>query len=225
MIRVKLNDAIQDDVNTDDPAIATQEANAYFRQNHPREFSQWRNSQVGILGTLGRGLVAGVDNAEANLYAVAEGLSQTVNLPSLQEFARQGRERAAQRAAEILPESVRPPTFEEAQSAGDYARFAAGAIGGSLPSTIAPIAGGIVGGAVGGVPGAVVGAALGAYPELAGGNIRRQQEVSGQITSPGLAFGAAVPQALTEGLVDTVTLRLARILGRPRRIHRPYVLP
>ena len=215
MIRVKLNDAIQVDVNTDDPAIATQEANAYFRQNHPREFSQWRNSQVGILGTLGRGLVAGVDNAEANLYAVAEGLSQTVNLPSLQEFARQGRERAAQRAAEILPESVRPPTFEEAQSAGDYARFAAGAIGGSLPSTIAPIAGGIVGGAVGGVPGAVVGAALGAYPELAGGNIRRQQEVSGQITSPGLAFGAAVPQALTEGLVDTVTLRLARILGRP----------
>jgi len=215
MIRVKLNDAIQVDVNTDDPAIATQEANAYFRQNHPREFSQWRNSQVGILGTLGRGLVAGVDNAEANLYAVAEGLSQTVNLPSLQEFARQGRERAAQRAAEILPESVRPPTFEEAQSAGDYARFAAGAIGGSLPSTVAPIAGGIIGAGIAGAPGAVVGAALGAYPELAGGNIRRQQEVSGQITSPGLAFGAAVPQALTEGLVDTVTLRLARILGRP----------
>lgn len=226
MIRVKLSDAIQVDVNTDDPAVATREANAYFQQNFPREFSSWRNSQVGLLGTLGRGVVSGMDEAESRLFSVAEGLGQSLNLPSLQEFAREGRQQAQARSAQVLPEALRPPSFEQAQSVGDYARFGLGAIGQAIPSAVAPIAGGVIGGALGGVPGAIAGAALGSYPELAGGNIQRQLEEEAkrrgvpasqvtQIPSPGAAFATAVPQALAEGVVDTLTLRMARILGRP----------
>lgn len=226
MIRVKLSDAIQVDVNTNDPAEATREANAYFQQNFPREFSEWRNSQVGMLGTLGRGVVSGMDEAESRLFSVAEGLGQSLNLPSLQEFARQGRQQAQARSAQVLPEELRPPSFEQAQSAGDYARFGLGAIGQAIPSAAAPIVGGVIGGAIGGVPGAIAGAALGAYPDLAGSNIQRQLEEEAkrrgvpvsevtQIPSPGAAFATAVPQALAEGVVDALTLRMARILGRP----------
>lgn len=226
MIRVKLSDAIQVDVNTDDPAIASQEANAYFQQNFPREFSEWRNSQIGLTGTLGRSVLAGTDAAESRLFSVAEGLGQSLNLPALQEFARQGREQATARATQVLPEQLRPPSFEEAKSTGDYLRFGLGAIGQAIPSAVAPVAGGIIGGAVGGVPGAIAGAALGAYPELAGGNIERQLEEEAkrlgvpvsqvtQIPSPGAAFATAVPQALAEGAVDAFTLRMARVLGQP----------
>ena len=226
MIRVKLSDAIQVDVNTDDPAIASQEANAYFQQNFPREFSEWRNSQIGLTGTLGRSVLAGTDAAESRLFSVAEGLGQSLNLPALQEFARQGREQATARAAQVLPEQLRPPSFEEAKSTGDYLRFGLGAIGQAIPSAVAPVAGGIIGGAIGGVPGAIAGAALGAYPELAGGNIERQLEEEAkrrgvpvsqvtQIPSPGAAFATAVPQALAEGAVDAFTLRMARVLGQP----------
>ena len=226
MIRVKLSDAIQVDVNTNDPAEATREANAYFQQNFPREFSSWRNSQVGLLSTLGRGVVSGMDEAESRLFSVAEGLGQSLNLPSLQEFAREGRQQAQARSAQVLPEALRPPSFEQAQSVGDYLRFGLGSIGQAIPSAAAPIAGGVIGGALGGIPGAVAGAALGAYPELAGGNIQRQLEEEAkrrgvpvsqvtQIPSPGAAFTTAIPQALAEGVVDAFTLRMARVLGRP----------
>lgn len=226
MIRVKLNDAIQVNVNTDDPQVAAREARNYFNQNFPTEYNEWRNQQLGLGASFTGGVARGIDEFQGNLYAAAEGLGRAVNLPSLEQFGKEGRIRNEAEAEAAQPADLRAPGFLSVGSVGEAARAATEAITGSLPSSAAGIGGTLAGAKFGerlgrplGVPGRIVGGVLGgaaaAYPQLFGSNIQRQIQETGDIQSPGAAAAAAVPQALAESATDVATLGTARLLGRP----------
>ena len=233
MIRVKLNDAIQVNVNTDDPAVATREANAYFRQQFPDEFESWRRTQMGLGRSIASGTARAVNEFQGQLYTAAEGLGQSLNLPGLQKYGREGRIEQARQAEVAQPEVLRTPLLES-QGPADVGRAAAEIVTGSLPQTTTGIGGAVAGarlGARAGLPGLVgglIGGGLAGYLPTAGSDIQRQIEVAAerqgvtpaeitQIPSPGAAFAAAVPQAALESAGDVLTLGAARFLGRPAR--------
>lgn len=234
MIRVKLNDAIQVNVNTDDPAVATREANAYFRQQFPNEFESWRRTQMGLGQSITAGTSRAIDEFQGQLYSAAEGLGQSLNMPSLQNFGREGRIRNAIEAEAAQPEILRTGILGVG-GIGDVGRAAAEIVTGSLPQTGTALGGALTGARLGaglGVPGAVIGGLLGgaaaAFLPTAGSNIQRQVQEEAQrqgvpeseitqIPSPGAAFAAAVPQAALESAGDVLTLGAARFLGRPAR--------
>lgn len=222
MIRVRLNENSVVDVNTDNPQEAAAAARRWFQQNRPEEFTTWRNSQLGLGSSAVRSASAGIDDFQANLYAAAEGLGRAVSLPSLENFGREGRIANQREAEAAFPEALRQ-SFLDSEGVGDVARATTEAVGGSLPSSGASMAGALTGARLGasfaGWPGAIGGAILGgAVPSFAGSagsNIRRQIETSGDITSPGAAFGTAAIQAPLESAADVATLGAARVLRRP----------
>lgn len=221
MIRVRLNENSVVDVNTDNPQEAAAAARRWFQQNRPEEFTTWRNSQLGLGSSAVRSASAGIDDFQANLYAAAEGLGRAVSLPSLENFGREGRIANQREAEAAFPEALRQ-SFLDSEGVGDVARATTEAVGGSLPSSGASMAGALTGARLGaplGLPGIIGGAILGgAVPSFAGSagsNIRRQIETSGDITSPGAAFGTAAIQAPLESAADVATLGAARVLRRP----------
>lgn len=233
MIRVKLNDAIQVNVNTDDPRVAAQEARTYFQQNFPEEFDGWRRTQMGLGSSITRGTSRAIDEFQGQLYSAAEGLGQSLNMPSLQQFGREGRIEQALQAEAAQPQALRTPILES-QGPGDVGRAAAEIITGSLPQTTTGIGGALAGARLGarygGARGALLGGFLGAagagYLPTAGANIQRQVEEEAkrqnvtpaevtQIPSPGAAFAAAVPQVALESAADIATLGAGRFLRRP----------
>ena len=231
MIRVKLNDAIQVNVNTDDPAVATREANAYFRQQFPNEFESWRRTQMGLGTSIVGGTGRAVDEFQGALYTAAEGLGQSLNLPGLQNYGRQGRIEQARQAEASLPQILRTPLLES-QGPADVERAATEVITGSLPQTATGIGGALAGarlGAKAGLPGligGIIGGGLASYLPTAGTNLQRKIEVEAerqgvtpaeitQIPRPGESFAAAVPQAALESAADVLTLGASRLLGRP----------
>jgi hypothetical protein len=233
MIRVKLNDAIQVNVNTDDPRVAAQEARSYFQQNFPQEFDGWRRTQLGLGSSITRGTSRAIDEFQGQLYSAAEGLGQSLNMPSLQQFGREGRIEQALQAEAAQPQALRTPILES-QGPGDVGRAAAEIVTGSLPQTATGIGGALAGARAGaragGVRGALLGGFLGAsgagYLPTAGANIQRQVEEEAkrqnitpaevtQIPSPGAAFAAAIPQVALESAADIATLGAGRFLGRP----------
>jgi len=209
-------------------------ARQYFQQAFPQEFEEWRRTQVGFGRSLTQGASRAIDEFQGQLYSAAEGLGQSLNLPSLQGFGREGRIRNAIEAEAAQPEALRTDILS-ARGVGDVGRAATEIVTGSLPQTGTALGGALTGarlGAAFGVPGAVIGGLLGGaaagFLPTAGSNIQRQVQVEAerqgvpeaeitQIPSPGAAFGAAVPQAALESGADVLTLGAARFLGRPVR--------
>ena len=209
-------------------------ARQYFQQAFPQEFEEWRRTQVGFGRSLVQGASRAIDEFQGQLYSAAEGLGQSLNLPSLQGFGREGRIRNAIEAEAAQPEALRTDILS-ARGVGDVGRAATEIVTGSLPQTGTALGGALTGarlGAAFGVPGAVIGGLLGGaaagFLPTAGSNIQRQVQVEAerqgvpeaeitQIPSPGAAFAAAVPQAALESAADIATLGAARFLGRPVR--------
>lgn len=209
-------------------------ARQYFQQAFPQEFEEWRRTQVGFGRSLVQGASRAIDEFQGQLYSAAEGFGQSLNMPSLQNFGREGRIRNAIEAEAAQPEALRTDILS-ARGVGDVGRAAAEIVTGSLPQTGTALGGALTGarlGAAFGVPGAVIGGLLGGaaagFLPTAGSNIQRQVQVEAerrgvpeaeitQIPSPGAAFAAAVPQAALESGADVLTLGAARFLGRPVR--------
>lgn len=209
-------------------------ARQYFQQAFPQEFEEWRRTQVGFGRSLVQGASRAIDEFQGQLYSAAEGLGQSLNFPSLQNFGREGRIRNAIEAEAAQPEALRTDILS-ARGVGDVGRAATEIVTGSLPQTGTALGGALTGarlGAAFGVPGAVIGGLLGGaaagFLPTAGSNIQRQVQVEAerqgvpeaeitQIPSPGAAFTAAVPQAALESAADIATLGAARFLGRPVR--------
>ena len=206
-------------------------AREYFRSAFPEEFESWRRTQVGLGSSITQGASRAVDEFRGQLYSAAEGLGQSLNMPSLQNFGRQGRIEQALQAEVSQPQALRTPILDS-QGPGDVGRASAEIITGSLPSTATAIGGALAGarlGARAGLPGLVggfIGGGLAGYLPTAGSNIQRKIEVEAerlgvtpaevtQIPNPGAAFAAAVPQVALESAADVLTLGAARFLGRP----------
>jgi hypothetical protein len=233
MIRVQLNDNTFVDVEgTDDPRQAAAAGRRWFQQNRPEEFEAWRRTQVGLGSSLARGASAGIDQFQSSLFSAAEGLGRAVGSPGLENFGRTGRIEQDLQAQAAFPPELRQ-AFTDVESVGGAARATGEAVAGSLPSTATGLAaalGGAKAGAalgaltgplapvavpVGGILGGITGATVAAAPVLFGQNIRRQQEVSGDIVSPGAAARAAAIQAPLESAADVATLGAARVFRRP----------
>lgn len=233
MIRVRLAEGIEVNVNTDDPNVAAQAARTYFRGAYPDQFEEWRRTQMGLGTSVRAGAARAIDEFQGQLYSAAEGLGQMLNMPNLQQIGREGRIRNAIEAEAAQPEALRTNILE-AGSLGDVGRAAAEIVTGSLPQTGGALAGALTGARLGagfgGLPGALVGGILGgtaaSYLPTAGANIQRQIQEEAQrqgipeseitqVPSPGAAFGAAVPQAALESAADVATLGAGRFLRRP----------
>ena len=222
MIRVQLNDTTFVDVEgTTDGREAASAARRWFQQNRPEEFEVWRRSQLGLGSSLARGASAGIDQFQSSLFSAAEGLGRAVGSPSLENFGREGRIKQDLQAEAAFPSELRQP-FTEVEGVGGAARATAEAVTGSLPSTATGLGGALLGaklgsvlGPAGAIGGGIIGGTLAAAPVLFGQNIRRQQEVSGDIVSPGAAARAAAIQAPLESAADIATLGAARVFRRP----------
>ena len=208
-------------------------AREYFRSAFPEEFESWRRTQMGLGTSIIGGAGRAVDEFQGALYSAAEGLGQSLNLPGLQNYGRQGRIEQALQAEAAQPEAFRTPLLES-QGPADVGRAAAEVVTGSLPQTGTALAGALAGARLGrraGLPGLVggfLGGAAASYLPTAGSNIQRQVQEEAQrqgvtpaeitqIPSPGAAFTAAVPQTALESAGDVLTLGAARFLGRPAR--------
>lgn len=170
----------------------------------------------------GSSVARGVDELQGSLYSAAEGAGRATGLNWLEQFGRAGRERNAREAEISQPEAQRQ-TFEDASTAGDYARAAGQAIGSNVPQMGLSAAGALAGGAAGamlGPVGAGAGALVGMfapnYAQLFGANRQRQmQENPNQPVNEGAAAITAIPQAALDTVSDRVLLGLGRFLGRP----------
>jgi hypothetical protein len=207
-------------------------AREYFRSAFPQEFESWRRTQVGLGSSITQGASRAVDEFQGQLYSAAEGLGQSLNMPSLQQFGREGRIEQALQAEAAQPQALRTPILES-QGPGDVGRAAAEIVTGSLPQTATGIGGALAGarlGARAGARGALLGGFLGAsgagYLPTAGANIQRKVEEEAkrlgvtpaevtQIPNPGESFIAAIPQVALESAADIATLGAGRFLGRP----------
>jgi ribosomal protein S20 len=221
MIRVRLNDNIAVDVNTNDPQAAAAAGRRWFQQNHPQEFDAWRQTQLGIGSSISRGASAGVDQFQSTLFSAAEGLGRAVGSTGLEEFGRTGRERNQAEAEAAFPSELRQP-FTEVTGPSEAARATAEAVTGSLPATGTGIAGALAGARAGApfgfrgrLVGGLAGGAAAAFPQLFGSNIERQIQESGDIVSPGAAAAGAAVQAPLEAATDVLTLGASRFLRRP----------
>lgn len=233
MIRVKLNDNTFIDVQgTDDPRVAAQAGRRWFQQNRPEEFEAWRRTQLGLGSSAAQAASASINEFKSSLYSAAEGLGRAVGSPGLENFGRAGRIEEDLRASTAFPQELRQP-FTEVEGVGGAARATTEAVAGSLPSTAAGLAGAFGGAKAGAALGAltgpfapvavptgvilggITGGTLAAAPVLFGQNIRRQQEVSGDIVSPGAAARAAAIQAPLESAADIASLGAARVFRRP----------
>ena len=230
MIRVQLNDTTFVDVEgTTDPRQAAAAGRRWFQQNRPEEFEAWRRTQLGLGSSIAQGASSGIDQFQSSLYSAAEGLGRAVGSPNLERFGREGRIEQDLQAEAAFPSELRQ-AFTDVESVGGAARATGEAVAGSLPSTAAGLGGALAGakggaklGAVfgpkgvlaGSILGGIGGAAAAAAPVLFGQNIRRQQEVSGDIVSPGAAARAAALQAPLESAADVATLGAARVFRRP----------
>lgn len=221
MIRVRLNDNIAVDVNTDDREAAASAARRFFQQSHPQEFEAWRQTQLGLGSSLTRGLSSGIDQFQGALYSAAEGLGRAVGSEGLERFGRAGRIEQERQAEAAFPAELRQP-FTEVTGLGSAARATTEAVAGSLPSTATGLGGALLGaklgaplGPVGAIAGGLAGGAAASFPQLFGSNIQRQVQEQGDITSPGAAAGAAAIQAPLESVADIATLGAARFLRRP----------
>jgi len=221
MIRVRLNDNIAVDVNTNDPQTAAAAGRRWFQQNHPQEFDAWRQTQLGIGSSISRGTSAGIDQFQSTLFSAAEGLGRAVGSTGLEEFGRTGRERNQAEAEAAFPSELRQP-FTEVTGPGEAARATAEAVTGSLPATGTGIAGALAGARAGApfgfrgrLVGGLAGGAAAAFPQLFGSNIERQIQESGDIVSPGAAAAGAAVQAPLEAATDVLTLGASRFLRRP----------
>ena len=221
MIRVRLNDNIAVDVNTNDPQAAAAAGRRWFQQNHPQDFEAWRQTQLGIGSSLSRGASAGIDQFQSSLFSAAEGLGRAVGSTGLENFGREGRIRNEAEAEAAFPSELRQP-FTEVTGPGGAARATAEAVTGSLPATATGIGGALLGaklgaplGPAGAIVGGLAGGAAAAFPQLFGSNIQRQVQESGDITSPGAAAAGAAVQAPLEAAADVLTLGASRFLRRP----------
>jgi hypothetical protein len=221
MIRVRLNDNIAVDVNTNDQQAAAAAGRRWFQQNHPQEFEAWRQTQLGLGSSLSRGTSAGIDQFQSNLFSAAEGLGRAVGSESLERFGREGRVRNQAEAEAAFPSELRQP-FTEVEGVGGAARATTEAVTGSLPATATGLGGALLGaklgaplGPAGAIIGGLAGGAAASFPLLFGSNIERQVQERGDITSPGAAAAAAAVQAPLESAADVLTLGASRFLRRP----------
>ena len=232
MIRVRLAEGIEVNVNTDDPKVAAQAARTYFRGAYPEQFEEWRRTQMGLGTSLRSGAARAIDEFQGALYSAAEGLGQMLNMPSLQQTGREGRIRNAIEAEASQPEALRTSILD-AGNLSDVGRAAAEIVTGSLPQTGGALAGALTGARLGagfGPAGALIGGLAGgtaaSFLPTAGTNVQRQIQEEAQrqgvpeseitqIPSPGAAFATAVPQAALESATDVATLGAGRFLRRP----------
>lgn len=167
----------------------------------------------------GSSLLRGFNEYQGTLYSAGEGVGSLTGIRALERFGREGRLRNEQEAQQSLPDSERM-TFERAEGVGQNVRAAGQALGMSLPSMVPGLAGTLAGAAIGSavpvvgtIAGGVIGGTLASLPQFYGANRQRQIQESGSVQSEGAALGTAIPQALSEGVVDRITLGLGRVLG------------
>jgi hypothetical protein len=171
-------------------------------------------------GASGSSFLRGIDELQGSGYSAIEGVGNITGIGALQRFGREGRIRNEQEAQQSLPDSQRM-TFEQAQGIGQNVRAAGQAFGMSLPSMAPGLAGAATGAAlgsvvpgVGTVVGGVLGGAAASLPLFFGTNRQRQLQANpDQPVDEGRAALTAIPQALSEGVVDRVSLGLGRVLG------------
>lgn len=87
-------------------------AREYFSSAFPEEFESWRRTQMGLGTSIIGGAGRAVDEFQGALYSAAEGLGQSLNLPGLQNYGRQGRIEQALQAEAAQPEAFRTPLLE-----------------------------------------------------------------------------------------------------------------
>ena len=218
------------DIDVNDPKRAAAVARLIFQREHPEEFAAWARQQPagGPLERFGRG----VDEMQGRLYGAAEAVGAATGIGSIERFGQEGRRRNIVEAEQALP-GARLRSFEEAEGIGGVLQAGQQAIAGSAPELPLPLAAGAAGFMLGGIPGAIAGAALGSLPSFIGGNVERQLDVErertgvepSRIPAPGTAIAAAVPQAAVSSALDVLTLRLARVLGRPAEEIGSALLP
>lgn len=168
----------------------------------------------------GSSLLSGAYGLGGNLASAAEGVGRITGIERLERLGREGRIRAEQAAEEALPESERM-SFGQAEGVRQNLRAAGQALGSSLPSAAPGLAGALGGAALGtailpgpgSIIGGVVGGAAATIPQFFGANRQRQIQETGEVQSEGRALAAALPQAVSEGVVDRLTLGLGRVLG------------
>jgi hypothetical protein len=182
--------------------------------------------------TSGSSLLRGIDELQGSVYSAIEGGGNITGIGALQRFGREGRIRNEQEAQQSLPDSQRM-TFEQAQGVGQNVRAAGQALGMSLPSMAPGLAGAATGAALGSVVpgigtavGGVLGGAAASLPLFFGTNRQRQLQANpDQPVNEGRAALTAIPQALSEGVVDRVSLGLGRVLGIGADVVARNVIP
>lgn len=167
----------------------------------------------------GSSLLSGVYGLGGSLFSAVEGTGSLAGSETIERIGREGRIRSEAAAEAALPSSERQ-SFAEAEGIRENVRAAGQALGMSLPSVAPGIAGAIGGAAIGSaVPvigtglGAIIGGTAASLPQFFGSNRQRQIQESGAVQSELAALGTAVPQALSEAVVDRLTLGLGRVLG------------
>ena len=182
--------------------------------------------------TSGSSLLRGIDELQGSVYSAIEGGGNITGIGALQRFGREGRIRNEQEAQQSLPDSQRM-TFEQAQGVGQNVRAAGQALGMSLPSMAPGLAGAATGAALGSVVpgigtvvGGVLGGAAASLPLFFGTNRQRQLQANpDQPVNESRAALTAIPQALSEGVVDRVSFGLGRVLGIGADVVARNVIP
>lgn len=149
-----------------------------------------------ILGELGKGALAGIDNLQAGAYGVGAMAAQAVGAEGLRDSALEGYERNIAEAQENAPAVG---SYEDVGGFRDAALYAAGGLGQLAPSLALSVGTGGVGGLL--VRGAALKAGQLAGQRVAqeGGEELLQSQVQKQVANQLLARGATVGAAGSEG--------------------------
>ena len=167
----------------------------------------------GLLGRIGRGMSRSVDDAQASVFSSLEGLSHAQGSDDWAEyFRKKADEQRAQRDTVTLPD-------DQDYLAGRVATALGESTGQMVASAAGMIAGAAAGTAMAGPPGTIAGGVLGAgaasFPFMFNSNMERQIQEQGDVKDYGKAALAATGQAAIEGVTDTITGKVAGIIGRP----------
>ena len=164
-------------------------------------------------------LGAAVDTSQAGLYSALAGVGNITGIESLRQMGEAGAERNRREAEAALSPEQRM-TFERAQTPEEYLRAGTQALTYSAPQTLATLGAATLGGMFGGPGGALAAGTAVNVPMFYGENRAQQEEAiradptrAGERVSELAALGMAVPQAMTETVIDRFTLGLGGILG------------
>ena len=174
-------------------------------------------NEPGLLGGLGAGVGAGIDQMQAGLYGLA-GLAASRHRDhkflgySPEEYEKFRQEQNDEAASGWRPEGG----LSDQKDAGDVARYLAFQFGQSVPATGLGIAGAVATAPLGGIGALAAGSALAgmaSLPQSYNENIETQIAQHGKVKDANKAFKAAIVQSGIEGVADRALLGMSGALG------------